>query len=609
MTEPSATLLHEVFTAQAARTPDAVAVTAADGILTYRALDEASTALADRLRAVGVGPETLVGLCAPRGAELVVGLLGICKAGGAYVPIDPDYPEQRVRYLFQDSAVPVVVASTRSAGALPADLSAGVVWLGGSADRDPAAGSAASTPAAPAGADRAAYVIYTSGSTGEPKGVVVEHRSVLRLVAQTREWFGFGEDDVWTMFHSPSFDFSVWETWGPLLTGGRVVVVPPNTTRVPALLRRLLLAERVTVLNQTPSAFRALIAADAVEEPARYALRHVVFGGERLDVGLLRPWVERYGDDRPRLTNMYGITETCVHVTRRRITAADLERPSVSPIGCPIPDLVVHVLDERRQPVPVGTPGVLHVGGPGLARGYLGRPGLTAERFVRVDPGAGRPVLRLYDTGDLGVRQAGGELHYLGRVDDQLKVRGYRIEPGEVEACLLAHPRVAAAVVTARDFGEGDVRLVAHVVPAAGAAGHDLVAALRDHVAERLPAHLRPSTVCPVAALPVTPQGKVNRKAVNDLPLTEENPPAAEADVVTAVTEIAAGVMGRPVDPAVDLFDIGATSLSFVRIITGVNLRFGLRLTGGELDGTASALAIAEQVELARAATTEHATA
>ncbi len=313
----------------------------------------------------------------------------------------------------------------------------------------------------PADPDLPAYVIYTSGSTGRPKGVVISHASVHRLFTATEPWFGFGADDVWTLFHSYAFDFSVWEIWGALLHGGRLVVVPYWESRSPEGFYRLLREERVTVLNQTPSAFRQLLWAEEAalgDAPPDLALRWVIFGGEALEPASLAPWFARHGDERPRLINMYGITETTVHVTYRPVRAADLAAGSL--IGEPIPDLAVHLLDARLQPVPIGAPGEIHVGGAGLAQGYLGRPDLTAERFVP-DPFSGQPGARLYRSGDLARRLPNGDLEYLGRIDQQVKIRGFRIELGEIEAVLAVQPGVREAVVLARE--EGERRLVAYL--------------------------------------------------------------------------------------------------------------------------------------------------
>ncbi|MER7274098.1 amino acid adenylation domain-containing protein [Dactylosporangium sp. NPDC000244] len=574
MREDGAACLHEVFRRRAEQDPGRTAVVAPDGRLTYGELAERAGRVAARLREAGIGPDMTVGLAARRGTGLIAGLLGILEAGAAYLSLDPDYPAARLRYLLEDSKVAVVVAD--DAAALPGDAPVQVVPL----DSETAPGPA---PADALGCDgdRLAYVIYTSGSTGAPKGVQVEHHSVLRLFEQTRSWFGYGPDDVWTMVHSASFDFSVWELWGALLHGGTLVVVPTEATRSPQLFRELLARERVSVLSATPSMFRQLMA-DATELPP--SLRCVVFGGERLDPALLRPWIERFGDARPELVNMYGITETCVHVTYRRMRRADLDRPGASPIGVPIPDLRVHVLDGDGRPVADGIAGELYVGGPGVARGYLDRPELTAERFVTLSVDGAAPE-RLYRSGDLVVRED-GELYYAGRADDQFKVRGFRVEPGEIEACLAADPRVGAVAVLPHDFGDGDLRLVAHVVPAAGAGVDPLDGALAARARAELPVHLRPAEYRVLDRLPLTPSGKTDRAALAayDPRAAAAAPAAPDGDVLAVVGSLAGAVLGRErVNPDSDLFDIGATSLAFIRIIAEVNRRFGTELNGSEL--------------------------
>ncbi|MGX1026982.1 amino acid adenylation domain-containing protein [Streptomyces sp. SAI-097] len=576
--------LHQLFAVQAARTPDRVAVSGADRTLTYRELDDESDAVAARLRAGGAGPGRLIGLCVDRSADLVVGLLGILKAGAAYVPVDPAYPADRVAFLLDDSQVSAVVSVSRVAERLT-DGAVPVVWL----DRDTEA------PAAPAVVEESrdsdlAYVIYTSGSTGVPKGVLVEHRNVVRLFEQTAALVGHRADDVWTLFHSISFDFSVWELWGALLHGGRLVVAGTETVRSPELLHKLLADEGVTVLNQTPSAFRRLAGATTATLPA---LRLVVFGGERLDVKLLEPWFARYGDERPALVNMYGITETTVHVTARAITRADLDEPGVSPIGRPLPEVTLHLLDEHGAPVADGTPGELYVGGTGVARGYHRRPELTAERFRTV--GTGADAVRLYRSGDRAVRTAEGEYLYVGRADDQIKIRGFRIEPGEIEALLADHPGLASAIVVPQDHGEGDVRLTAYLVPPPDAEIDDaalgrLVAEVSARAAGTLPEHMRPSAYRLITEVPTTAQGKVDRSALPALPhrQAQAGPAGGGAELTPTqqqVDAIVTEVLARPgIGLDDDLFENGATSLAFMRVIASVNRRWKLSLTGAELD-------------------------
>ncbi|MFF0221630.1 amino acid adenylation domain-containing protein [Streptomyces sp. NPDC004629] len=600
--------LPDLFEAQAARTPTARAVTAGDRHLTYAELDARADRLANRLTAHGVGPECLVAVALPRGADLVVALLAVLKAGGAYVPLDPDYPADRVAYIFSDARPSVLLTDSAVRHVLPpADLP--VLLVDEPAAEEPGepsgSGPAAAGPGRPAlRPAHPAYVIYTSGSTGRPKGVVVPHRNVVRLFTETAHWFGFGADDVWTLFHSFAFDFSVWELWGPLLHGGRLVVVDYDTSRSPEDFLALLARERVTVLNQTPSAFYQLVQADQRARagdrgaPDLGALRRVVFGGEALDPTRLAGWYAHHAEDAPVLVNMYGITETTVHVTHLPLDGGSTDRyGGRSMIGEPIPDLSARVLDSGLRPVPPGVIGELYVSGEGLARGYLGRPGLTAERFV-ADPW-GPPGARMYRTGDLVRRRPDGGLEYVGRADHQVKIRGFRIELGEIEATLGAHPAVARAHVTVRDDLTGAPQLVAYVV---GAREMEVSTAdLREAVRRSLPAYMVPGAFVVLDTLPLTANGKVDRRA---LPAPDGEvrsvsahraPRTPTEEKLAAVWAEVLGVERVGVDD--NFFEFGGDSILSIQAVYRIR-QAGLRVTAKDLftrPTVASLAAVAEE--------------
>jgi amino acid adenylation domain-containing protein len=562
--------LHEAFETQAASTPDAIAVRDASAELTYAALNGQANQLARHLRPMGVGPGVLVALWMERSVDLVVAVLAVLKAGGAYLPLDPDYPAERVRFMLEDGGPRVVITSRQMLPRLPQTAARPVVI-----DDDPAL-DRYSRENVPSGAtpQDLAYVIYTSGSTGRAKGTAVEHRQVSRLFAAAERWFTFSDRDVWTLFHSMAFDFSVWEMWGALLYGGRLVVVPHLVSRSPREFLALLQRESVTVLNQTPSAFRQLIAADADQPVPGLALRTIVFGGEALDPAALRPWVERHGDERPQLVNMYGITETTVHVTYRRLREADVQNGGASLIGVPLPDLSIRLLSPEGELVPVGVPGEIFVGGAGVARGYLARPDLTLERFV-ADPGAPANAGRLYRSGDLARWLPSGELEYLGRIDDQVKLRGFRIELGEIMAALDAYPGVRECAVALDTSGEP--RLIAYIVASNGLSG----AALRAHVAERLPQYMIPSAFVFLDHLPTTSNGKLDRAR---LPRDTVRAPSKPAEPPTTPTERAIAAIWSAVlrvecpGTSDNFFDLGGHSVLAVRIVNGIRAQFGVDL-------------------------------
>ena len=464
----------------------------ADGAaLSYGEVEARASALAARLRGLGAGPGRPVALALDRSPALVVGMLAALRAGAAYLPLDPSHPPARLGYVLADAQPAMVLVERSTRGALddldpPLPSGCAVVGLDpASGGLDPAGlvGEPTGAPGAPSDPDHQgvaggdteapAYIIYTSGTTGPPKGVLVPHRAVLALFAATAPAFRLGPDDVWSVFHSPAFDFSVWELWGALLHGGTAIFVPEEARHDPDRFWAFLHRHRVSVLSQTPTAFRELARVATADSHAPAggggagALRLVVFGGEALAPTALGPWFARFGAARPALVNLYGITETTVHVTQRPLGDADVAQPWLgSPIGRPLAGRQAFVLDRHLTPAPLGVPGELYVGGAGLARGYLRRPALTAERFV-ADPFAATPGARLYRTGDRARWRADGTLEFLGRADRQVKVRGHRVEPGEVEAALRALPAVADAVVVAQPDPLGGARLVAYVVPTA----------------------------------------------------------------------------------------------------------------------------------------------
>ncbi|WP_335984397.1 amino acid adenylation domain-containing protein, partial [Streptomyces sp. CA2R106] len=564
------TALPALFERQVRADPAAPALTDGATTLTYGELNARANRLAHALIGRGAGPEQLVALALPRSADLVVAVLAVLKAGAAYVPVDPGYPAARIAYLLKDTR-PALLVTTGQVPELP---EAGGLerLLMDTADLDTLPED---DPGVRIDPGHAAYVIHTSGSTGDPKGVVVPHRNVVRLFTATRELFGFRADDVWTLFHSYAFDFSVWELWGPLLHGGRLVVVDHETSRTPGRFLDLLAREQVTVLNQTPSAFYQLMAADA-QAPGtgrRLALRTVVFGGEALEHARLADWYGRHPQDAPRLVNMYGITETTVHVTH---AALDHSGTAAGQIGTALPDLRTYVLDSGLRPVAPNVPGELYVAGAGLARGYLDRPGLTAGRFV-ADP-FGAPGTRMYRTGDVVRRAADGTLRYVGRADQQVKVRGFRIELGEVEAALAAHPGVAQVAVTARRDRADDTRLTAYLVPADRTAPDP--ADLRAHLREQLPAYMVPSAFVVLDALPLTGNGKLDHRALpapGPAPATASRAPRTPREQI--LCELFAEVLGVASAGVEDgFFDLGGHSLLATRLAARVRATLGVEM-------------------------------
>jgi amino acid adenylation domain-containing protein len=547
--------VHELLAQRVQEAPGRAALVFGDQRMTYGELDAKAGRVASQLLALNVGPETRVGLCLPRSADLIVAILAIWKAGGAYVPLDPDYPAKRLSFLLSDCGAKVVLTQRQLLDRLP-PVEARILCLEDALQSKPVVSGRS-----PVDPSNAAYVIYTSGSTGNPKGVVVEHRHVTRLFTATQEQFRFNESDVWTLFHSFAFDFSVWEMWGALLYGGRLVVVPWWVSRSPEAFLELAERERVTVLNQTPSAFRQLMAVALQQRRLPPSLRTVIFGGEALDVPSLLPWFDMFGDQRPELVNMYGITETTVHVTSRRLRREDAQAGRGSVIGCPLPHLSVYVLDAHGQPVPVGLHGELYVGGEGVARGYLNRPELTAERFLENPFDNGK----IYRSGDLGRWLASGELEYLGRVDNQVKVRGFRIELGEIEAALKTHKNVREAVVLARQDPRSEPQLIAYVVLC------DVVTwpELRAFLTTRLPDHMLPAAMVQLERMPLTAHGKLDRTALPDPDHRTAGIPFVdpETDAEQLLAEVWQEVLGiNRVGRNDNFFHLGGDSLRSIEV-------------------------------------------
>ncbi|AOD24505.1 non-ribosomal peptide synthetase [Rhodococcus sp. p52] len=577
----SASLL-DLYARGAGLDPAAIAVTAPDGTLRYDELTDRVQRLARLLVEHGAGPDRLVAVALPRGTDLIVALLAVLHSGAAYLPIDVAFPPDRLPYMFDDAAPVCLLTTADHATALPPHTPP-IVDL-----HDPAVRTRLDEM--PSGGDglprvhpeAAAYVIYTSGSTGRPKGVMVPHRTVVTLLTDTTEMFGFDASDVWTLFHSYAFDFSVWELWGALAHGGRLVVVDYHTARNPQEFLALLRRERVTVLNQTPTAFYQLIDADRAAGTDLPALRRVIFGGEALDFGQLDRWYRRHDDTAPTLVNMYGITETTVHVTARTITRELAATAAASLIGPPLPSLRLHILDNRLHPVPTGVIGELYVSGAQLSRGYLHRPDPTATRFV-ADP-HGAPGDRIYRTGDLARRTRDGEIEYLGRADFQVQLRGFRIELGEIEAALLRAPGVGRAVVVVHtDPASGTDRLVGYAVPEPG---HDLdVDVVLEHAAGELAAYMLPSTLVVLDTLPVTATGKLDRRALPapDFAARTTVSRAPARGHETVLVELFAQVLGLPTVGVDDsFFALGGDSIMSIQLVSRAKAA-GLDLTPREV--------------------------
>jgi amino acid adenylation domain-containing protein len=577
---PKNKCIHQLFEEQVERTPDAIALIFEDQQLSYQMLNTKANQLAHYLKTVGVEADTLVAICMERSMDLVIGLLAILKAGGAYVPMDSSYPAARMSYLLEDSQAKILLTQAH------------LIWPKNSANiinidnlTKQLSEYSDSNPKCQLTADNLAYVIYTSGSTGNPKGVMVTHANISRLFITTQPKYNFNSQDVWTLFHSYAFDFSVWEIWGALIYGGKLVIISHIKSRSPIEFYDLLIKQGVTVLNQTPSAFRQLIQIDQGREDKNVLkLRYIIFGGEALDFSSLIPWFKKHGDRMPQLVNMYGITETTVHVTYYALTQDDVWSQK-SIIGKPLPDLQAYIFDKNLQPQPIGIPGELYVAGSGLSMGYLNRPELTAEKFIS-NPYSDQLNARLYKTGDLARWLSDGNIEYLGRIDQQIQLRGFRVELGEIESVLERHPKLREVVVTVYEPIPGDQRLVAYVVPKQNCIPN--VSEFREFLKPKLPDYMMPSAFVFMDAMPLTPNGKLDRKALPE-PDQHRHDLGAEFIAPNSLLENQLAEIWRDVLKIDQIgihdnfFELGGYSLLAVKMIIDVNELFNVNLPVGSI--------------------------
>jgi amino acid adenylation domain-containing protein len=615
---PSDKTIHELFEEQAARSCDGTAVVCIEqGVgaqhavplpmdhvsLTYKELNRKSDQLARVLREKGVGPDTVVGIMVERSLEMIMGIIGILKAGGAYMPIDPGYPQDRLDFMMNDSKAKVLLKKSEIRNSNDRNITNGPMVLNFehlnfefAADFGFRASNLRPSSLA--------YIIYTSGTTGRPKGCMIDHRNVVRLMVNDRFQFDFNADDVWTFFHSYCFDFSVWELWGAFVYGGRLIIVPRMTARDPRQFLELLKKERVTVLNQTPGAFYYLID-EALGDTGRLSgPRYVIFGGEALAPARLKGWKEKY--PQTTLVNMYGITETTVHVTFKVITDREI-RLNQGNIGKPLPTLTVYIMDKYMRLQPPGVAGELCVGGDGTARGYLNRPELTREKFdhdlwdyqdyhdedqklLRGVQGGGflekSPPgrRRHYKSGDLARWLADGDLEYLGRIDHQVKIRGYRVELGEIENQLAIHKQIREAVVIFRGDDGSDNRLCAYIVPrSAGPVKSVTASQLREYLSLRLPGYMIPAYFIQLEELPLTPNGKLDRAALpppRPEAAVQYTPPGddVEAKLVSIWQEVL-GLENTPVSTHADFFALGGHSLNAIGVVNAIHKIFNVKLS------------------------------
>ncbi len=567
---PKNKCIHDLFMEQAERTPLNIAVKCGEEQITYGELNIRTNRIARILRSKGVKPDAIVGMLFDRTPWMITAILSILKAGGAYLPIASDYPEDRINYLLSDSKTKLILTTSDLIN--KCNFDGEVICL----DTLECEGESHENIESINSPSDLAYIIYTSGTTGNPKGVMIEHRNVVRLMFNDSFLFDFGENDVWTMFHSYNFDFSVWEMYGALLYGGKLVMVTTMVARDTKSFLKLLEDEAVTVLNQTPQAFYNLVAQELDKSPSDLKIKYVIFGGEALNPCKLKGWKERY--PHTRLVNMYGITETTVHVTYKEIQDEEIDL-NISNIGKPLPTLTAYVMDSELALVPVGVPGELMVGGKGVGRGYLECHELTCEKFIDNPYKHGE---RLYRSGDLVRYLSNGEMEYCGRIDHQVKIRGFRIELGEIEAVLVKSPDIKDAVVVARKGKNEELSLISFIVWETDSQKD--TNRLRAYMKETLPDYMIPSVFVSMAALPITSNGKVDRKALPEVTDSKRDAGALYIEPQTELEKAVAAIWMDVLDinkVGIDdnFFYIGGNSLVVAKIVYRFNEMFKLNLT------------------------------
>jgi tyrocidine synthetase-3 len=597
--------IHELVDEQAGKTPGNIAVIGPGTDIgapprqvsvTYGELSIKFNRLARVLRHKGAAADTIVGIMAERSVEMIIGILGILEAGAAYMPIDPEYPKERIDFMLKDSNARLLLSDVNY---FNCQLSIVNCQLSINEETTPSTLTLTSTSTCRVSSTNPAYIIYTSGTTGKPKGVIIEHKNVVRLFFNRRFPFDFNHRDVWTLFHSFCFDFSVWEMYGALLFGGQLLVIPRMKARDPWEFLEILKRQHTTVLNQTPSAFYNLMPEALKQNAGRLNLRYVIFGGEALQVKKLKAWKGKYPGTI--LVNMFGITETTVHVTYREIGEKEIET-GINTIGKPIPTLNTYIMDKYRGLAPIGTPGELWVGGAGVARGYLNRPELTAERFGRSvnshsslvispskpstndRPQKYRPNDRLYRSGDLVRMSANGDMEYLGRIDQQVQIRGFRIELGEIESQILNHNSIKEAVVLKREDEPGNQYLCAFIVPKFSPGGNPLnMTELKDHLSQKLPGYMIPSYFVSLENIPLTPNGKIDRGALVSLGKKLDTgeqyvAPGSIKEKIVAQTwkEV---LKQERIGINDNFFDLGGNSLNIIQVISKLREQLDMEIS------------------------------